>query len=742
MIISQHTQPTRSILRRSVVLKEPVDSNESTSEPSMERNHRHGSRASSVKTMNEKPKSEVERKCEVLVKQHPEIVVDNSDGWPRLNTTLQDYDDRKVKGNYENIDTLLVFAGLFSAVLAAFLVESYKLLQRDATELSVEILIRISQQLNSFNINPTFVNSTHVHVEPPKFTPARSSVWINALWFAALGLSLVAASLGMLVKQWLREYLANAYVSPRECCRVRLFRLKGLRSYKVQEIADVLPLLLQIALILFFVGLVIFVRSVHQTIGSIVIVIVGTWLVFLLVTTILPAFSASCPYKTPFLKTTVGYLLPFIKSVFFIGVFTLLLMPVLFFGSHLTPRQLFADLSDFVRPRDEWHLESDVASNDQDDDKILLDAEDTFKDSNVLEIITHCLDWDKPQVSISTLSALIKQRSGPKINHKLDCYGPAEERILLKAVTTGLRKALIVHRSTEAENSKRQTADIKGDPLTMLARLGNSLQSRSPNDSDMALSQMAHILSLEMFSLPHSSFSDHILWLLHQSDWEYKLPESINEHALLNVIDGATKLIYTLRHPNRRDEWGSLNANRLCRFVLLCAGRAIRDGPIPVSTALQFRDLTASLSRSMSLLPAVPSSPDFGGQLFQSHSVLDMAMRLHSLSPGIIDRSLFEALEIRSLLMFSLFVKNSKGNLTTYIEEGPELTSRADWEEVLDEGEYVEVDITCNSWDTWDVWRSGRLQLDCQYRMMFIMRFTLDFWQRSWNENHLSQARF
>lgn len=75
----------------------------------LQRNHRHGSRASSVKTMNEKPKSEVERKCEVLVKQHPEIVVDNSDGWPRLNTTLQDYDDRKVKGNYENIDTLLVF---------------------------------------------------------------------------------------------------------------------------------------------------------------------------------------------------------------------------------------------------------------------------------------------------------------------------------------------------------------------------------------------------------------------------------------------------------------------------------------------------------------------------------------------------------------------------------------------------------------------------------------------------------
>ncbi|KAJ3484308.1 hypothetical protein NLI96_g5718 [Meripilus lineatus] len=691
--------------------------------------------------VHEKSKS-AEQRCEDIEKKHPEIVVDNNDGWPQLSTTLRAYDHRKVKGNYENIDTLLVFAGLFSAILAAFLVESYKLLQQDATELSVEILIRISQQLNSFNINPTFANSIHVHVEPPKFTPTRSSVWINALWFAALGLSLVAASLGMLVKQWLREYLANAYVSPRECCRVRLFRLKGLRSYKVQEIADVLPLLLQIALILFFVGLVIFVRSVHQTIGSIVIVIVGTWLVFLLVTTILPAFSASCPYKTPFLKTTVGYLLPFIKSVFFVGVFTLLLMPILLFGKHLTPQQLFAEISDFVKPREDWHLESSVASDDQNDDKILLDAEDTFKDSNILEIITHCLDWDKPQVSISTLSALIEQRSGPQINHKLDCYGPAEERILLKAITTGLRKALMLYRSTEADNLNSQTADIQGDPLTMMARLGNSLQGRSPNESDLALARMARILSSEMFSVPHFSFADHLLYLLRQSDWEHKLPETISEHALLNVIVGATKLIDTLHRPKRPGEWGSFNANRLCRLVLLSAGRAIRHGPIPISIASQFRDLTASLSRSMSLPSVLPDSPEFGGQLFQCHSVLDMAMRLHTLSPGIIDRSLFEVLQIRSVFMFDIFVKNSRGNLTTHIEEGPELTARTDWEGVINDGEYVEVDISRNTWDTCDVWRSGRLRLDCQYRMMFIMRFTLDFWQRSWNQDHWSQARF
>ena len=125
---------------------------------------------------------------------------------------------------------------------------------------------------------------------------------LNVLWFVALVLSLTSASIGMLVKQWLREYLNNPYVTPEERRRARLFRIRGLRKYKVSEIAAFLPLLLQMSLVLFFVGLVLFTQGINDSLGWVITGLVVVWLGFLVVTTSLPWFSSSCPYKTPFLK--------------------------------------------------------------------------------------------------------------------------------------------------------------------------------------------------------------------------------------------------------------------------------------------------------------------------------------------------------------------------------------------------------------------------------------------------------
>lgn len=126
-------------------------------------------------------------------------------------------------------------------------------------------------------------------------------VQVNALWFASLICSLVTASLGMLVKQWLREYLGGDYYSPQARLRVRQFRHEGIAAWNVFDIAAVLPLLLQVSLGLFFLGLCIFTRSVNHAVGWTSIPLVSAWLLVLLLTTIAPAFSARCPYKVTFL---------------------------------------------------------------------------------------------------------------------------------------------------------------------------------------------------------------------------------------------------------------------------------------------------------------------------------------------------------------------------------------------------------------------------------------------------------
>lgn len=139
--------------------------------------------------------------------------------------------------------------------------------------------------------------------DSPSFEPTPKAIRINVLWFASLVVSLSTASFAIQVKQWLRAYLSLATSSPQGRLRLRHFRRTGLETWKVFEIAAILPLLLQVALGLCFIGLCFFTASIHSSIGNTTLPLVIAWGVFSFLATIWPAFSARCPYKTPAMKT-------------------------------------------------------------------------------------------------------------------------------------------------------------------------------------------------------------------------------------------------------------------------------------------------------------------------------------------------------------------------------------------------------------------------------------------------------
>ncbi|KAI0691117.1 hypothetical protein BC835DRAFT_133037 [Cytidiella melzeri] len=230
----------------------------------------------------------------------------NTSAWSAMSSIIHEVDERKIKGYKEDIDTFLVFAGLFSAVLSAFLVESYQGLQQDPMEVMVALMQQVALQTYSYSLNAGFLNST----VPPlsqqtlfAFQPSVNAVRVNVLWFASLTLSLISASFGILVKQWLREYLAGDYTSPQARLRVRHYRNPGLDNWKVFEIAAILPLLLQLSLALFFIGLCIFTADVHSTIGHTTLPLVAAWGFLFVASAIAPAFSPRCPYKTTLFKS-------------------------------------------------------------------------------------------------------------------------------------------------------------------------------------------------------------------------------------------------------------------------------------------------------------------------------------------------------------------------------------------------------------------------------------------------------
>ena len=121
-------------------------------------------------------------------------------------------------------------AGLFSAILTAFNVQSYPLLAAPEPSPS-QILQQISMQLGSISLHGPFANSTQppfkLNASQPT-SPPRSAVWLNILWFSSLILSLSAASVGILVKQWLKEYVSGLSGTSREAARLRQYRLNNL----------------------------------------------------------------------------------------------------------------------------------------------------------------------------------------------------------------------------------------------------------------------------------------------------------------------------------------------------------------------------------------------------------------------------------------------------------------------------------------------------------------------------------
>ncbi|KAK7688639.1 hypothetical protein QCA50_008177 [Cerrena zonata] len=119
-------------------------------------------------------------------------------GWARLSDLIRNYDKERVEDAKEDIDTLLVLAGLFSAVITAFIVESYKTLQQQPEDTTVQILQQMSAQLASMTIAGGFVNSTMHPFTSPTVTTPRFAVPINTLWSLSLVIALITASLGSL----------------------------------------------------------------------------------------------------------------------------------------------------------------------------------------------------------------------------------------------------------------------------------------------------------------------------------------------------------------------------------------------------------------------------------------------------------------------------------------------------------------------------------------------------------------
>ncbi|KAG6902353.1 hypothetical protein C0995_001150 [Termitomyces sp. Mi166 len=198
-----------------------------------------------------------------------------------------------------DMDSTLIFAGLFSATVTAFIVESSKQLKQDSGDVSNALLAQIlAAQIALLSPEkstlPSIANITF------NFVPPTSAVVVNVLWFLSLSCSLSAALCATLVQQWVKDYMQRVqrHKKPLRRARVRAFLFNGTQKWRMNEVVQCIPALLHLSLFLFFAGLLVFLGPISPAVACTVGTVIICCLISYGLATLAPVIDLSSPYET------------------------------------------------------------------------------------------------------------------------------------------------------------------------------------------------------------------------------------------------------------------------------------------------------------------------------------------------------------------------------------------------------------------------------------------------------------
>ena len=189
--------------------------------------------------------------------------------------------------------------GLFSATVAAFLIESYRKLSPDSSDTTNALLTQISQQLVNIS-NGTPLTSVAAQ-DGRSFKPQASAVRVNVLWFLSLVLSLTCALSATLMQQWARRYreLVQRRGAFHRRGRMRAYIFDGVNRFGMAQAVATMPTLLHLSVFLFFTGLVEFLFPIHKTVAYVTLGCITVFALAYTNLTVLPIIYLDCPYGTP-----------------------------------------------------------------------------------------------------------------------------------------------------------------------------------------------------------------------------------------------------------------------------------------------------------------------------------------------------------------------------------------------------------------------------------------------------------
>jgi hypothetical protein len=112
-------------------------------------------------------------------------------------------------------------------------------------------------------------------------------------------MSLLAAFVAMLGKQWLNRYLRHTGGSVAERCGDRQRKFDGMEKWPFRMFIESLPIMLQIALLLLACGLSRYMWSVNTSVARIIITFTVLGVLFYIGIVAAGTSSYECPFQTP-----------------------------------------------------------------------------------------------------------------------------------------------------------------------------------------------------------------------------------------------------------------------------------------------------------------------------------------------------------------------------------------------------------------------------------------------------------
>ncbi|KAG8947702.1 hypothetical protein FRC04_010546 [Tulasnella sp. 424] len=178
----------------------------------------------------------------------------------------EEIDDDMAKSLKEQLDGMLIFAGLFAGVNSAFLALTLPLMSADPADDTNALLAQnnaILLQLVSGGNDSTSLNPT---LPSASFAPSGAILSVNVLFALSLAFAIISSFLAVLGRQWLVYYRKRGGGGPDRQRWEQLKRLLGAERWGLELILDdILPSLLQAGLIMFCISFIIYLNTLSST---------------------------------------------------------------------------------------------------------------------------------------------------------------------------------------------------------------------------------------------------------------------------------------------------------------------------------------------------------------------------------------------------------------------------------------------------------------------------------------------